>query len=238
MSCGPEGAGKVASGFGHARSGSRPYRRHRPIPALVVIAALGLGAVFVWVQALEGTVDIDEKVRCDPAPTPPEGVTFTSVGHDALDDITPIPPDKVPVTVLNASDARGQAAITSEALRQLGFSQVDKPDNDPAYEGATANCRGQLRYGENGEAAARTLSLVDPCMELIRDTRKDSSVDLAIGTGFGDVAPRRAAREILDQLSAWSQREGDDAGSELANNDDAPPRIDADLLSEARSAHC
>lgn len=204
---------------------------------LILIALLGFVSVFVWLRALATSADIDEAVRCDPPATPPPGVTFTSVGHDALDGVTPVPPDKVAVQVLNAGDARGQASLTTEALRQLGFVQVAAPDNDPAYESRAANCRGQIRYGENGASAARTLSLIDPCVELIRDNRKDTSVDLAIGTGFGDVAPRPEARQVLEQLISWSKQGQDSAGNELSANQKSP-RIDPSLLEAARSGTC
>lgn len=224
-------------GIAYGERGVRRYRKYRPLPMLVLIAVLGFVSVFVWLKALSTSADIDQAIRCDPPASPPSGITFSSVGHDALDGVSPIPPNKVAVQVLNAGDARGQASLTTEALRELGFTQVAAPDNDPAYEGRTANCRGQLRYGENGVSAARTLSLVDPCVELIRDNRKDASIDLAIGTSFGDVTPRPEARKVLEQLSSWSQRRQGTGDSELSAGDKAP-RIDPALLEAARSASC
>lgn len=227
----------MPSGIAFGDRGVRPYRKYRPLPMLILIAILGFVSVFVWIKALANSADIDAAIRCDPPASPPAGSTFTSVGHDALDGVSPIPPNKVAVQVLNAGDARGQASLTTEALRQFGFEQVAPPDNDPAYEGRTANCRGQLRYGENGMSAARTVSLVDPCVELIRDNRKDASVDLAIGTSFGDVTPRPEARRILEQLSAWSRAREEGAGNELSSDSKAQ-RIDPSLLEAARSASC
>lgn len=227
----------MGSGNGFGGRKSRPYRKHRPLPALIVIAILGIGAVFVWVNAIASKESRDEAVRCDPAASPAPGVTYTSISHDGLDDVSPIPPDKVAVRVLNASGARGQASITTEAVRQLGFTQVGVPENDPAYEKREANCRGQLRFGENGMTAARTVSLVAPCVELIKDTREDASVDLAIGTGFGDLRPRAEARQILDQLSAWSNENKSTNGDEQATGDQAPS-IDQQLLETARDINC
>ncbi len=204
---------------------------------LIFIALLGFVSVFVWLRALANSADIDAAIRCEPPASPPPGVTYTSVGHDALDGVPPIPPGKVAVAVLNAGGARGQASLTTEALRLLGFTEVGEPDNDAAYEGRTANCRGQIRYGENGASAARTLSLIDPCVELIRDDRKDTSVDLAIGSRFGDVTPRPEAREVLELLSSWSEERKGSGGSELSNGENAP-QIDASLLEAAREAAC
>ena len=66
------------------------------------------------------------------------------------------------------------------------------PDNDPFYPDSDMECVGQLRFGASGEGAARTLTLVLPCTELVRDDRTDDTVDIAVGTGFRDVNPPRA----------------------------------------------
>ena len=181
----------MASGNGIGDRGARPYRKHKPLPALIVIGVLALGAIIVWINAAVGKGDVDEAVKCDPAASPPPGVTFSTLPHNALDDRAPVPPDKVAVKVLNASSTRGQGGITTTALKELGFTGAGEPANDPAYEGRVAKCRGQIRFGENGVTAARTLSLVVPCAELVQDNRKDASVDLVTGTLFGDIQPAR-----------------------------------------------
>ncbi|WP_162830704.1 envelope integrity protein Cei [Amycolatopsis thermalba] len=225
----------MSSGIGYGNRRSRPYRKRRPLPALIVIGVLGLIAMFIWVRAITSKQDIDAALRCDPPPTPPPGVTYTNLGYTALDGTTPVPADRIAVKVLNASEKRGQAAITTESLRQLGFTQIAPPENDPAYATAEAACRGQLRFGDNGSSAARTLSLVVPCVELVRDNREDASVDLAIGSAFGDVVPTQAAREILAQLQAWSAQHDGDAGEQSAVS---PPPIDEALLAAARPGTC
>ncbi|UQS26137.1 MULTISPECIES: envelope integrity protein Cei [Amycolatopsis] len=225
----------MSSGIGYGNRRSRPYRKRRPLPALIVIGVLGLIAMFIWVRAITSKQDIDAALRCDPPPTPPPGVTYTNLGYTALDGTTPVPADRIAVKVLNASEKRGQAAITTESLRQLGFTQIAPPENDPAYATAEAACRGQLRFGDNGSSAARTLSLVVPCVELVRDNREDASVDLAIGSAFGDVVPTQAAREILAQLQAWSAQHDGDGGEQSAVS---PPPIDEALLAAARPGTC
>lgn len=227
----------MLSGTGISRGAASPYRRYNPLPALALIVILGTISAFVWIQALSSDTDVNEAVRCDPPASPPPGVTFTPVGHDALNGVTPLPPSKIRVQVLNAGGARGQARITTEALLQLGFENVKQPGNDEAYQNRTAECRGQLRYGVNGESAARTVSLLDPCVELIMDTRRDSSVDLAIGTEFSDVKPRPEAIRALDQLSAWAQAQQDSDSSELSAKDKTP-QIDEGLLDAARPDDC
>jgi hypothetical protein len=229
----------VGSGTGASRQGrrSRPYRKHRPLPALIVIGVLGLVSAFVWSNALSSTDDLDEAIRCEPAPTAPPGVTFTPLERGALNDARPVPPNRVAVQVLNAGGARGEASITTATLRELGFTEIGEPANDPAYKGVEAACHGQVRFGEKGREAARTVSLIDPCLELIRDNREDASVDLIIGTAFGDVHPTREALQILEQLNAWSQEHQGGSGSEQSAGRGGPA-LDPKILANAREGHC
>lgn len=233
-----EGTEQVASGNGFGDRSARPYRKRKPLPALIVIGVLGLGAVFVWVNAILSRANIDDTIKCSPPPTPPPGVTYTALGHNALDDRAPVPPDKIAVRVLNASKVRGQGGITTEALRSLGFNQIAEPADDPAYPGDTkAGCRGQLRFGENGATAARTLSLLVPCVELVRDNRKDATVDLTLGTTFGDLRPNAAATQLIGQLKTWSEQHQGSGGGEQSTGDSAPV-LDQATLKSARNVTC
>lgn len=223
-------------GIGGGSRKSRPYRKHRPLPALIVIGMLGAVAVFVWLNVMVSREGLNEAVRCTPEAVPPAGVTYVSFGHDGLDGTAPVPPGKVAVQVLNANGARDGAALATAALRDVGFTETVEPANDPAYEKSEASCHGQIRFGENGTAAARTLSLVVPCAELIKDNRQDATVDLSIGTRFNGLHPRKEALQILDQLSRWSADQADAGGGEQAV---APsPKVDPALMTAARDAHC
>lgn len=226
----------MASGIGFEDRSSRSYRRYRPLPALIVIAVLGLGSIVVWVHAITSRGDINDAVRCNPPASPPPGTVFTSLDHGALDDASPVPPGKVAIRVLNATTTRGEGAITTESLRQLGFSQIAEPQNDPAYANREAVCRGQIRFGENGTSAARTVSLVVPCAELVKDNRQDASVDLTVGTTFGDVRPKAEAAQVLRQLTQWSEQHQSGGGEQAAA---APgPAIDRAVLTAARDIGC
>ncbi|OXM49106.1 envelope integrity protein Cei [Amycolatopsis alba] len=227
----------MASGNGIGDRGARPYRKHKPLPALIVIGVLALGAVIVWVNVVASGADVDAKVRCDPPPVPQQGVTYTPLAHDGLDDRAPVPPDKVAVQVLNGSQVRGQGGIATNTLRELGFTQILEPASDPAYKNAEAKCRGQIRFGENGAAAARTLSLVIPCAELVKDNRKDASVTLTTGTLLGDIRPKTEARKVLEQLTQWSKAQQGSGGGEQSAGGGAPV-IDQALLKAAREAPC
>lgn len=233
------GIGGGQRGYGPGgpyRSKPKPYRKYKPLPALIVIAVLAVVAGVVWVQAVTNTADIDEAVQCTPAPTVPEGVTFDPLPVDGLSDATLTPPDRVAVRVLNAGGQRGKAGMTTEALKEFGFTQVGEPGNDDAYANAEAQCHGQLRFGTNGEGAARTVSLIDPCLQLVRDNRKDATVDLAIGTEYNDTRPSKAANEILDKLNAWSAQHQDAGTGEQSTP--GRPEISEQLLSDAAPTSC
>lgn len=231
------GIGGFAGSSGSRRK-SRPYRKHRPLPALIVLCVLTLGAVVVWVNVAVDKNNVADEIRCTPEPTPPEGVELTPLPRDALDEVTPTPPGKIQVTVLNAGGRRGQATATTRSLTEFGFTNTGKPANDPAYPDGEADCHGQIRFGQNGKAAARTVSLLDPCLQLVRDNRADAGVDLVIGTEFGQVRPQRAALDILQRLRTLAgERAGDTAGGEQAATGARPP-IDPELMRKARTASC
>jgi hypothetical protein len=225
----------VASGLAFGERKTQLYRKRRPLPAIIVILVLCIGAFAVWLNAITNKTDVNDAVRCSPAATPPPGVTFTPLPHNALDDASPLAPDKIAIKVLNASNTRGQGAITTGALRALGFTQVGEPQNDPAYENQVPRCRGQLRFGSSGASAARTVSLLAPCVELVRDNRTDASVDLAIGDTFGQLQPRPEGRQIIQQLITGASQQRN-TGEQAV--DPTQPVIDKKLMEAARDVQC
>ena len=101
-------------------------------------------------------------------------------------------------------------------------------------------CVGQLRFGPAGQGAARTLTLVLPCTELVRDDRTDDTVDIAVGTGFRDVNPPRAVRNALDQIGTGGGSDGSanaDPAAPAASTT-ATPGVDPTVLETARNAAC
>jgi hypothetical protein len=121
-------------------------------------------------------------------------------------------------------------------LRQRGF-QVADPASDPLYPKQDMSCRGQIRFGVNGESAARTMSLLVPCTQLVRDTRQDGTVDLAIGKSFIGVAPNSQALQAMQQLSAWAANHPAPQGGQQALNS-VLPQLSPDLLAQAHSTQC
>lgn len=226
------------------RRGPR-YRRRRPIPALIVLSALVVLSGFLWTQVFETSADIEAATRCNP-PGPPTGAPKPTkspdpielgkmLPRDALDDTTPAPPRDVPVQVLNGNGESMQATMIANELSSLGFAQGASPNNDPVYTNYNLNCHGQIRFGGAGASAARTLSLVSPCAQLVRDGREDASVDLALGANFDDIVATTEAKQVLQDLKSWApQRDQQgDAAQQIS-----PPQIDNELLTKARDVYC
>jgi hypothetical protein len=212
---------------------NRPYQRRRQRPVAILVSVLAVLALTSWTVVLINASGGSGVAAC-PVPNPPVGEVLDP---DALAAVPPIAADAVPVRVLNAGGQRGQASLVAAQLGDLGFTNVE-PGNDPFFPNEDMECYGQLRFGPAGEGAASTLSLVMPCAELVRDGRQDATVDLSVGTGFGDFNPVRAARDIVDQLA---EPTGGSAGAANADPEGAgaaptPPAVDPELVEEAREA--
>ncbi|HEX7306130.1 envelope integrity protein Cei [Lentzea sp.] len=238
--------------MGSASGSLTPYKRRRPVPALVLFAVLLVSSVFVWVKVLGSAGDVDAAIRCnapggvtasvtagaDPAapstaPPPPLG---TVLEHDALDRTTPVPVGEVNFKVVNASTQRNHAKTVATQLTELGLKQAADPGNDPIYPAGDMTCRGQLRFGAPGAQAARTLSLLEPCLELVRDDRQDATVDVAVGKKFDEVKPNGNARKVLDQLTEWAAQQPEQQGGQVAAA--TPPTLNPDNLAGARDVTC
>jgi hypothetical protein len=234
----------VASRNVWPNNGPQRYRKRRPLPALILILILGVAATVVWINVMTDVEDTAAATRCEPPaprkdsaeqPTTPPTTLGRQLEFASLDRTVPAPPGQVLVKVINASTQKGAAGIATARLRELGFAKADEPGNDPLY-GDAMKCRGQIRFGQQGTAAARTLSLLDPCVELVRDDRKDATVDLAIGADFDGLSPNSQARTALEQLTQWAEEHPETKGGLQANG--PQPDLDADLLAGARDIRC
>ncbi|MFD0204522.1 MULTISPECIES: envelope integrity protein Cei [Saccharothrix] len=238
-------------GPGTGSSGSSRYRKRRPLPALILFLVLAVTAVVVWNRVLSEAGDVDAAIKCNPpggVPAPTSGAAAapaaepppalgTVLGHDALDRTDPVPVGQVQFRVFNASTQRNQARFVATTLTELGMKQAAEPDNDPVYPAQDMTCRGQIRFGAPGAGAARTLSLVEPCLELVRDERQDATVDVAIGQKFGEVKPNSDARKVLDQLAEWEVQQPEQQGGQAAEGS-TPLSLNADNLKGARDIQC
>jgi hypothetical protein len=226
------------------RRGGQRYRKRRPLPAFLLILVLGIAATVVWLKVMNTEADVTGAAHCDPPGQQPASITGetlspTTLGKslegDALNRTAPAAPGQVLVRVVNASSQRGQARLVTESLRALGFTQIGNPTNDAIY-GESMSCRAQIRFGAQGTAAARTLSLLEPCAELIRDDRQDATVDMAIGEKFDNLHPNKAARTVFEQLKDWAKQNPQTQGGLQA---DTPGlELDANLLTAAHKVNC
>lgn len=237
--------------MGPASGSLTPYKRRRPVPALVLFAVLLVSSVFVWVKVLGNASDVDAAIKCNApghvttsaspeatgatstAPPPPLG---TVLEHDALDRTDPVPVGEVNFKVINASTQRNHAKAVATMFTELGLKQAADPGNDPIYPAGDMSCRGQIRFGAPGSSAARTLSLLEPCLELVRDDRQDATVDVAIGKKFDEVKPNADARKVLDQLKEWAEQQPEQQGGQVAAA--TKPTLNQDNLAAARDVTC
>ncbi|GLW91447.1 envelope integrity protein Cei [Actinokineospora globicatena] len=219
------------------------YRRRRPLPAVILMAVLGLVAGVVWLRVIQSDGAVTTAQACAPPPAvvPVEGQPLPTLGQqlpsDALDRTAPSPASGALVRVINASGQNRQAGAVTESLRELGFTQIGEPANDTLYPNGTLSCRAQIRFGQQGMGVARTLSLVDPCAELVRDERQDATVDLALGKRFDHLQPAPSARRALEQLAEWAQSNPGSQGG-LQNDGSTAAPIEQSLLESARQAKC
>jgi LytR cell envelope-related transcriptional attenuator len=217
-----------------------PYRRRRRLPWAVVVAVLAVAAVATWTVVLTKANGPSAATACPP---PTAGALHGQVVDPAsLDRVAPVPPAATKVRVLNAGGQRGQANLVAAQLADLGFPEAAPPGNDPLHPNGKMECVGQLRFGPAGQGAARTLTLVLPCTELVRDDRGDDTVDIAVGTGFRDVNPPRAVRNALDQIANGAASGGDGSANADPNDPNAStaatPGVDPTVLETARNAAC
>ena len=205
---------------------------------MVIVALLAVAATVTWSVVL---ADADGPSSATACPAPTTGtLSGEVVDAGSLDGIAPVPPSDARVRVLNAGGQRGQANLVAAQLSDLGFPEAAAPENDPLHPNGDMECVGQLRFGQSGQGAARTLALVLPCVELVRVDRDDDAVDVSVGTGFRDVNPPRAVRNALEQIGTGGGSDGSanaDPADPAASNA-ATPDVDPTVLETARDAAC
>ncbi|MDQ3761555.1 MAG: envelope integrity protein Cei [Actinomycetota bacterium] len=233
--------------------GARPggHRARRPVRAVLLAVVLGTAAGLIWLGVLHPT-----EGGCQASEPAAQASSSQRLPANSLDAVPPAPPQFVRVQVLNANGVRGEATIVDGELAQLGFAPTTTPANDPLYPAFDLRCYGEIRFGNAGQAAARTLSLAVPCAELVRDARPDAEVDLALGTKFIALRPNDAARTALLSLAGLgpSVPAGSFRGGLAAESDpqsmtpesmtpeqmtqSAVPVVNPNLLLQARQVKC
>ncbi|WP_277601695.1 envelope integrity protein Cei [Rhodococcus sp. X156] len=213
------------------------YQRRRPLPAIALLVVLSVLVLVVWVQVLTQSSTAADTSVC-PEPTPagdnagievgvPQTEQGTKITSADLAAAPPSAPQAAQVRVLNANGQRGQASLVAAQLAQLGFTPA--PDmasgNDTVFTAQDMRCQAQVRFGEAGKPAARTLQLLVPCAELVQDDRKDQTVDLALGTVFSSLS---SDADVTAALTALSKHAADPQ----------TPAPDSTELAQALSVSC
>ncbi|NMO89791.1 envelope integrity protein Cei [Actinomycetospora sp. TBRC 11914] len=175
------------------------YRRRHLLPMGLLVLVLAVASILTWIVVFANST-ATSVTSCNAAAT--GGGTVQS--RTALDSTAAAPPADTAVRVLNGAGQRGSAQLAAVELGELGIPEAGQPDNDPLYPAQDLSCVGQIRYGPDGASAARTLSLVVPCAELVEDNRQGAAVDLALGSDFRDITPSQGVTQALKALGQGS----------------------------------
>lgn len=142
--------------------------------------------------------------RTTPKTTASTTPIVTSLGSfaspNSLTGVRPADPATITLQVFNAGKTVGQAKTVTNDLRADGFSSILGGANDPLYPAHDLVCTAEIRYGQAGTAAARTLLLVAPCAQLVVDERISDSVDLALGARYVYAPLSAAAKAALKAI--------------------------------------
>jgi hypothetical protein len=161
--------------------------KRRPLPALVFLLALCVLAALVWWRVLN-------RDGSTASTSPSCSSTPTTVA-------TQLPrPAAVTVRVLNSTDRDGIAGTTTTTLKADGFATLaadndDKPDTYGSH--GTIPGVAEIRYGPNGEAAAKLLSYYFPTATTVRRDGQDATILVALGTAFKSVAAPAAVNSAI-----------------------------------------
>ncbi|MBA3338924.1 MAG: LytR C-terminal domain-containing protein [Geodermatophilaceae bacterium] len=165
-----------------------PVRRRvssrRPIPPLIFLVVLAVVALGVWFKVLQ-TDQARSSSEANVCPTPPT--------------VTALDPATIQIRVLNATPTAGLAAQVTAEFVGRGFP-VTETDNDRS--GRTVLRIGELRYGARGAKKAAFVALFVPGVTLVRDTRSDDLIDIALGPEYvGLAAPEAVAIAIATPVA-------------------------------------
>lgn len=165
------------------QSGRAPVRARsgrRPIPPLIFLLVLAVGALLVWWNVLhkdEGQKASDNTACSTTAKPPPS-----------------MDPKTVHLRVLNATDQQGLAQEVAASFQQRGFL-VDEVGNDST--GRKVSGVAEIRHGQRGAETAAYVAVYLPGAKDYKDTRATAQVDVVIGPAYNGVAsPEKVAAAL------------------------------------------
>jgi hypothetical protein len=147
---------------------------------IAALAVVGVGALGVFTGAIKSPIS-----RAIASPSPTDSALTTDVACLAK-GTKPVAYKNVTVRVYNASDKPGIATATANALHQRGFELGTVGNSTVAVVAP------RIVFGHKGLAQAYTLAAQVPDARLTLDSRKDSVVDLVLGTGYSSLTPQKS----------------------------------------------
>jgi hypothetical protein len=164
----------------------RRGRRAWPLVTFVLIFTLIAGVV--WWRVLN---DSSEKNDA-------KGGACSSAQATTAADLAP---KDVSLRVYNSTNRQGLAGSVGKALQARGLDVLTMA-NDPT----TRDVHGvaEIRYGDPGDAQAHLIKALIPGGKMVKDTRTDNVVDLALGPKFAKVASKQAVQKALARLPSSS----------------------------------
>jgi hypothetical protein len=159
-------------------TGNDPKGGQPPKYAQIRYGPNGRQIALTLAQQVKGAT-LEQDDRTDPSVDLVIGSKF------ALVPVPPPAPSKITVNVYNAFVIPGTAATLASELHKRGF-KIDHVGNDP-NRGYYPDNVVALRYGLRGEPAARRAALqFKGSVKMIQDGRKNTTVDVVIGSKWGD----------------------------------------------------
>jgi hypothetical protein len=160
----------------------RHPRLRRAVPALVMMLVLaGIAGATWWKVA-------DRRQAAQAA--------------DACQSAALLDPHTVKVRVYNNGDAQGLARTVAGQLSRRGFVVLSTA-NDPLKDRRPISTAwAEVRYGKAGAGQAKLVAAHVPYAKLVRDGRKDTAVDLALGPKFQRLANTQELAKKMAALKA------------------------------------
>ncbi|MCW2494616.1 LytR C-terminal domain-containing protein [Jatrophihabitans sp.] len=163
--------------------------KRRPLPALVVIAALTLLTALVWFRVLHRSDAAAHPAAANtPCPTP-----SATAPPRALPK-----PSAVTLVVLNSTSRSGLAAGAKKTLVADGF-KVSQVANDATTYGGHGEITGvaEIRFGPSERAAAALLGYYVPGAKAVQTDSSAATVILSLGAKYTAIlAPAKASAAI------------------------------------------
>ncbi|MFC6704390.1 LytR C-terminal domain-containing protein [Flexivirga alba] len=158
-------------------TGNDPKGGTAPKYAQIRYGPNGKQIALTLAQQVKGAT-LEQDNRADPSVDLVIGAKF------ALVPVPPPAPSKITVNVYNAYVLPGTAATLGTELHKRGF-KVAAVGNDPK-RGYYPDNAVAIRYGAQGEPAARRAALQFKNVKMIQDGRKSTTVDVVIGSKWVD----------------------------------------------------